>query len=91
MRKSKKYQNENKGGSLNEKGEKGKEKYEILQKEKHDKKQKEEKVTTKENYTENHLGKKQVVLEPEKKEKLQQTENEEQNWKENKKIRGTQN
>ena len=65
--KSKKYQNENKGGSLNEKGEKGKGKYEILQKEKHDKKQNEEKVTTKENYTENLLEKKQVVLEPEKK------------------------
>ena len=58
MTKSKKYQNENTGGSLNEKGEKGKGKYEILQKEKHNKKQKEEKVTTKENYTENQLEKK---------------------------------
>ena len=42
------------------------EKYDILQIEKHDKKEKEEKVTTKENYTESNLEKKYVVLEAEK-------------------------
>ena len=66
MMKSKKYQNENKEGSLNEKGKKEKEKYDILRIEKHDKKEKEEKVTTKENYTESNLEKKYVVLEAEK-------------------------
>ena len=66
MMKSKNYQNENKEGSLNEKGKKEKEKYDILQIEKHDKKEKEKKVTTKENYTESNLEKKYVVLEAEK-------------------------
>ena len=66
MMKSTKYQNENKEGSLNEKGKKEKEKYDILQIEKHDKKEKEEKVTTKENYTESNLENKYVVLEAEK-------------------------
>ena len=64
--KSKNYQNENKEGSLNEKGKKEKEKYDILQIEKHNKKEKEEKVTTKENYIESNLEKKYVVLEAEK-------------------------
>ena len=58
MMKRKKYQNENKEESLNEKGKKEKEKYDILQIEKHDKKEKEENVTTKENYTESNLEKK---------------------------------
>ena len=66
MMKSKNYQNENKEGSLNEKVKKEKEKYDILQIEKHDKKEKEKKVTTKENYTESNLEKKYVVLEAEK-------------------------
>ena len=81
------YQNENKGGNLNEKAKKEKRKYEISQKEKHDKKEKEEKLPT----NESNLEKKFVVLESEKNEMIQQTENEDQNWKENRKTRGTQN
>ena len=50
---------------MNEKGKKEKEKYCILQIEKHDKKEEEEKVTTKENYTESNLENKYVVLEAE--------------------------
>ena len=38
--KRKKYHNENKGGGLNEKSKEEKGKYEISQKEKHDKKEK---------------------------------------------------
>ena len=60
-------------------------KYEISQKQKYDKKEKEEKVTTKENYTESNLEKKYVALEPGKKEIIQQKGNEEQNWAENEK------
>lgn len=60
-------------------------KYEISQKQTHDKKEKEQKVTIKENCTANNLEKKQVALELEKNETIQQTENEEQNWKENEK------
>ena len=82
MMKSKKYKYENKGGSLNEKGKKEKGKHEISQKQKHDKKGKEEKVTIKESYTESNLEKEYVALEPEKNEMIQQTENKEQNWKE---------
>lgn len=67
MMKSENYQNVNKEGSLNEKGKKEKEKYEISQKQKYDNKVKEEKVTTKENYTESSLEEKYVALEPEKK------------------------
>ena len=61
-----KYQNKNKGRSLNEKGKTKKEKYEISQKQKYDKKEKEERVTAKENYTEGNLEVKYVALEPEK-------------------------
>ena len=55
MMKSEKYQDVNKEGNLNEKGKKEKGKHEILQKQKHNKKEKEEKVTAKENYTEGNL------------------------------------
>ena len=48
----------NKEGSLNENGKTEKGKHEILQKQKYDKKEKKEKVTTKENYTESNLEKK---------------------------------
>ena len=81
------YQNENKGGNLNEKAKKEKRKYEISQKEKHDKKENEATPPT----NESNLEKKFVVLESEKNEMIQQTENEDQNWKENRKTRGTQN
>ena len=56
----------NKGRSLNERGKKEKDKYDILQKEKHDKKEKEEKVTAIENYTESNIEKKYVALESKK-------------------------
>ena len=49
----------------------------------YDKKQKEDKVTAKENYTESSLEMKCVTLDLEKKEIIQQTENQEQNWEEN--------
>ena len=55
MMKSEKYQDVNKEGNLNEKGKKEKGKYEIPQKQKHNKKEKEEKVTANENYTEGNL------------------------------------
>ena len=83
--KSEKYQNENKGGSLNEKAKKGKGKHEISQKQKYVKKEKKEKVTKKENYTKSNLEKKYVALETDKKEIIQQTEKEEQNWEANEK------
>ena len=58
MMKSKKYQNGNKGGSLNEKGKTENAKYEISQKQKYNKKEKKEKkVTTKKNYTKSNLKK----------------------------------
>ena len=63
-------------------------KNEISQKQKDDKKEKEEKITTTESYTESNLEKKYVALESEKNEIIQQTENEEQNWKENEKTWG---
>ena len=58
MMEREKYQNVNKDGSLNEKGKTEKGKHEILKKQKYDKKEKKEKVTTKENYTESDLEKK---------------------------------
>ena len=85
MMKTKKYQNENNGGRLNEKGKKEKGKYEISRQKKHDKTKREEKVTKKENYTESNLEMKYIALEPEKKGITQQTENQKQNWDENKK------
>ena len=57
MMEREKYQNVNKDGNLNEKGKTEKGKHEILQKQKYGKKEKKEKVTTKENYTESNLEK----------------------------------
>ena len=53
-----KYQNVHKDGSLNENGKTEQGKHEILQKQKYGKKEKKEKVTTKENYTKSNLKKK---------------------------------
>ena len=71
---------------MNEKGKKEKGIYEISQKQKHDKKEKEEKVGTTESYTKSNLEMEYIAMEPEKKDEIiQQTENEEQNWKESEK------
>ena len=76
-----------KGEAWIKKGKK-KGKNEISQEQKDDKKEKEQKITTTESYTESNLEKKYVALESEKNEIIQQTENEEQNWKENEKTWG---
>ena len=72
--KSEKHQNVNKGGSLNEKGEKEKGKYEIPPKHKYTKKEKEEKVRAKENYTE--------ATQKRNTQHWIQKKNEQQNWEE---------
>ena len=71
MVKSENFQKINNEGNLSEKCQKEKGKYEILQKQKHDKKKKKEKVTSKENCTESNLEKKYLAEGPEKRETWQ--------------------